>query len=65
MEEIEFQGAWTSEFDDSSPYKEGSERAEEKGYVMLFSLFTSFSQVGFRMEQRKSISLIFLCLVIE
>jgi len=35
MEEIGFQRAWTSEFHDSSSNHEGSECAEEKGFVLI------------------------------
>ena len=56
MEETEFQRDWTSKFHDSNSNQKGSERAKEKGYVLI-SLLLYFPQPGFCVEIRKIISL--------
>ena len=38
MEETELRRAWDSQFNDWKHYEKGSQRAEEKGYILL-SLF--------------------------
>jgi len=52
VEETEFQRAWTSKFHDSCSNQKGSERAKEKGYVLI-SFLLYFSQPGFLCGNQK------------